>query len=268
MKSICNLGISLLVLFSAIGLQTAWAGERNNADLVHYDPVTDHLSIKASEVSQMTLLSHLALKTGLEVSYDEQADRLMTIELTAVPLLSGLKQLLRENSHILHYGKDKAGKKLLTGVIVLPEGKSDISSAHRLLKPEAEAFYHADRRAAMPAESTAQAYDHTQARWGARLAEMPPELQQQLQKLAEEKLAREQKQQAKQQKRAERQQKIEARRAERKNKEEQQAQQWHETLNPEQRAEWEQRQAQQEELRKAQKKELDKQVYQQLQSNQ
>ena len=86
MKFIYKPGIRLLVLFFAIGLQTTQAAEGNNTATLHYDPATDKLSITANEVSQMTLLRHLALKTGVEVSYDEQADHPVTIELTAVPL--------------------------------------------------------------------------------------------------------------------------------------------------------------------------------------
>lgn len=273
MKFIYKFSIKLLVLFFAIGLQTAQAGEGKNTTTLHYDPATDKLSITANEVSQMKLFRHLALKTGLEVSYDEQADHPVTIELTAVSLVSGLKQLLRDSSHILYYGKDEIGNKLLVGVIVLPAGKSDRSSARRLLKREDEATHHARRQASKPSDS--KVYDHTLARWGARLAMMSPEVQARLQKLAEEKLARELKKQAKQQKRADRKlkkaeknKKREERRAKRLLNQNPQRQQSQDEINPEQHAEWEQNQTQLNEQRQARKEELRQQVYQQLQNKQ
>lgn len=266
MKLIYKISIRLLALSLAIGSQTARATEGNDAISMHYNSVTDSLSIRANGASQMELLRRLALQTGLEASYDEQADQPMTIELTEVPLESGLKQLLRGTSHILSYGKDEAGKKLLVGVIVLPAGGSDPSTAHPLLKREAEANYHAGRKADKPAVSTDKVYDHTQARWGARMAEMPPEVQARLQRLTEEKLSREQRKETKQQKKIERLQERKERVAERKHQQvqEQPPQQWQDKLSPEQRAEWEQSQAQQEEQRKVRKEEQRQQIYQQL----
>jgi hypothetical protein len=205
----------LWLLLAAAGLQAAEAGETpapvaagkpvaevaprpsTVPSLLRYDGVADSLSVKAEAVSQKKLLRSLALQSGLEVIYDEEADRPLTITLEEVKLEPGLKQLLRGTNYILRYGKNAAGEPLLLGMIVLPAGKSDRSAARPLVTQDAEAVHHAKASAATPAAANP---GKGAERWQARLAELPPEVQAQLQKRAEEKLAREQ---ARREKRAE-----------------------------------------------------------------
>lgn len=155
---------------------------------VHYDRATDRLTITVQMVSLSKVLAHVGAASGIKVLMDPSAERSVTLSLRDQPLESGLKQLVRGLNYAMFFEKSPAvkgrssGAPLLVAIKVLPHGKQDESALAPLLTLEKEARARADSGAAIQNFST--------QRWQARMAKLPPEKRQRLEKQIREHRAR------------------------------------------------------------------------------
>jgi hypothetical protein len=203
---------------------------------VRYDKQRDTLSFAVEETSLKLLLTHIAMQSGIEVLFDERADRPVTVTFDQRPLPDALKNLLIGSSSVLRYERGDADQLLLIGVKVLPEGTTD-GNAQPLLHAAGEAFMHERDNRMLSAEEQ-EKKNLANERWQARLKEMPPAVREKVEQHAKERLdTLEQKSAERKASSAEKKAKREADKAERKAKREQEF----EALSPEEQALVEQR---------------------------
>ncbi|MDH5387462.1 MAG: hypothetical protein OEY06_03315 [Gammaproteobacteria bacterium] len=184
-----NLFLLKFLALLALGLITVQAevnaNEAGAVSKISYDRQTDDLSVTAEATTLKSVLGRIAQRTGIEVLFDDKADKPLSINIQSGSLEYGLKQILKGSNHMLSYSRDDKEKLLLIGVTVLPAGEQDSHQAKRLIGIEAEAYHRA--RAQLSHDQVAQ-MDKISERWQARLKEMPDELREALEKRTNERL--------------------------------------------------------------------------------
>lgn len=187
-----------------------------------YDKKGDKLSLNLKAAPLSKVLARVSLETGVGVLFDAEAERMVTIQMKDQPLEDGLKQLLKDVSHLFYYDnkKGKGGKEqlMLTEVRVLPKGKSDNSNLRPVVELEQEAFRRALEKGKV-SRPESKKLDYTSKRWQARLDSVPLAMRERLLKDAEDRAKKHQENEKKrEEQRAER---VAKREAERKAREQQ-----------------------------------------------
>ncbi|MCW8840384.1 MAG: hypothetical protein OQL05_10140 [Gammaproteobacteria bacterium] len=172
-------GLLMLALAFPLAASAQEQPDGSEAPRVVYDAEDDRFTLKARDASLKAVLQELSVSSGLEVLFDDEAERRISVSLEQVPLELGVKELLRGSSNIARYSKNEAGEHMLIGVVVLPEGKSDRSAARQLLAPQEEFTRHA--RSSRDGQAMPR-------RWQARVNEMPPERRKRMDKMAKMRL--------------------------------------------------------------------------------
>lgn len=109
-----------------------------------YDKQQDTLSLQVADTSLSTILLQVSRQTGMEVRIDPAAERKATVTVKALPLEKSIDRLLVGLNVLKEFkstGKGQNQKDMLIGIVVLPEGKSDPSSALRLMERDTELAY-------------------------------------------------------------------------------------------------------------------------------
>lgn len=229
---------TLLRLLAFIALSMAsvvQADETTPSTMVSYDKTTDQLSVTAQAVSLKLVLGKIALKSGIEVLFDDEADEPLTINIQSVPLENGVKQILKGRNHALRYDRNDKGKLLLIGAMILPAGGQDQERAKPLVAMDDEAYHRAKSQLSL---TQVEKLDAVNERWQARLSELPPERLQKIEERTAERLLNEAKQKERRIKRRE-ENKQERAKLEKERLERREARLQH--LNPDERAAYEQR---------------------------
>jgi len=179
----------LLSVQLAVGSQVCAAENeqpvnRPASPVINYDSVSDRLDIDVTDVSLKMLMTAIARDTGIEVLFDDAAERRLSVKLDAVALERGLKQILRGENYLLRYqqGSDPA---MLIGVMVLPSGEEETGKerARRIVSMEDEVYY---RTHYQKFTDHVKQRDLARQRWQSRMAELPAEVRDDLQRQADE----------------------------------------------------------------------------------
>jgi len=190
------------------------------------------------------VLVKIALKSGIEVLFDDEADEPLSISIQSVPLEDGVKQILKGRNHILRYDKNEKGKLLLIGAMILPAGEQDRGQAKRLMAMDDEAYYRAKSQLSL---EQVQQIDTANERWQTRLGELSPERRQMMEKHVSKLLLGDA---ARKQRRDKQKEKNKQNRAKREQERLEQREARLQKLDPDQRAAYEQRaEAAREEMR-------------------
>lgn len=113
---------------------------------VLYDKQHDTLSLQAKDMSLRDILLQITRQTGMDVRIDPTVERKTTLNLKPLPLEKSVDTLLAGLNVLKEFkttGKGDKQKDMLVGIVVLPEGKSDPSTALRLMERDAELAYRA-----------------------------------------------------------------------------------------------------------------------------
>ena len=230
--------LRLVAMFALSATISVQAEEATPSTIVSYDRANDHLSITADAASLKRVLGKIALKSGIEVLFDDAADEVLTINFQSLPLDDGVKQILKGRNHILSYDRDeKTNKSLLIGVMVLPAGEQDRGRAKRVMAMDDESYYRAKSQLSL---EQVQKIDMANERWQARLGKLPPDRVQEMEKRTAKRLLKDEK---RKEMRAKMKEKNEKKRAEQMAKQQKRQQTMLQKLDPEQRAIVEQRNA-------------------------
>ena len=237
----------LLRLLAFIALSMAsvvQADETAPSTVVSYDKTNDHLSVTAEAASLKRVLGKIALKSGIEVLFDDEADEPLSINIQSIALENGVKQILKGRNHILRYDRNEKGKLLLIGAMILPAGEQDTGRAKRLMAIDDEAYHRAKSQLSL---KQVQKIDRANERWQARLGELSPERRQVMEKRVSKRLLRDAKLK---ERRVKRNKKNKQERAKRKQERLERRETRLQHLDPDQRAAYEQRtEAAREEMR-------------------
>ena len=190
--------LQLLLLLSLSLTSTVQADQDIPPTLVSYDKIENLLTISAETASLKSVLNQIAAQSGIEVMFDEGADEPLSINIQSMPLKKALEQILRGNSHIMRYDRDKKGNSLLIGVMVLPKGQEDNSHASPLLNQNNEAYHYARKQAN---DTDSNGLD--EERWQARLAEMSSKQREQLEQYTAQRQTRKEEKEKRRQKQKE-----------------------------------------------------------------
>lgn len=113
---------------------------------VIYDKQQDTLSLQVADMSMSNILLQVSRQTGMDVRVDPTVERKTTLNMKPLPLETALDRMLSGLNVLKEFkttGKGKNQKDMLVGIVVLPEGKSDPSTALRLMERDAELAYRA-----------------------------------------------------------------------------------------------------------------------------
>lgn len=152
---------------------------------IKFDETEDLLSIKADQQSLKLVLDRIAYHSGLELLFNDLADKTISVNIQAKPLEKALKQILKGDNYLLRYQEQKQGKSLLIGVMVLPTGEENGKDTNRTQAIQDEAYHRT--RSALSLEKVQQ-MDVVTERWQARLSEMPDQTREKLIKHVESRL--------------------------------------------------------------------------------
>lgn len=227
--------------FAFIGIFTLLFAVAAHAEeampLVDYDQVNDTLSVEAKEASLKRVLTLVAMKSGVEVLFDERAEQPLSMTFENQPLKAGLENLLRQSNYAFRYSKADDGKMALVGVKVLPAGEEG-GEVVPLAHVAGGFFMHEKGNRMLSAEQIGQREEYNR-RWQARINELPPEVREKVTKHAKERLDEmERKKAAREQRSQEMKDRRESRRTERNTRRQERI----ESMTPEERAAYEARQ--------------------------
>lgn len=155
------------------------AGDKSLPLRVDYDSKSNQLVVIANDVMLKRVLANIALKTGMEILMDPDANRSISANLKDKPLEKSLKVLLRGTSYVFIYKKDRLGapgngktvsrQPALMAVRVLLSGENDTSKLQRVVALPSEALQHALATGGLAAQ-----------RWQERRNAMPKTVQEKL----------------------------------------------------------------------------------------
>ena len=177
--------LRLLAFLALVVTTTVQADENTSATRISYDKAADHLSVTAEAASLKLILGKIALQSGMEVLFDDAADETVSFKIQSVSLEDGVKQILKGRNHILSYDKNKQGKRLLVGAMILPAGEQDTGRAKRLITMDDEAYYRAQSQLSL---GQVQQIDMASERWQSRLSKMPPQRREAMEKRIHDRL--------------------------------------------------------------------------------
>ena len=239
--------LQLLAFITISSTTLLHAEETSPSKIVSYDKANDQLNVSAETVSLKRVLGKIAMKSGIEVLFDDKADEPLSINMQSVPLEHGIKQILKGRNYLLRYDRNEKDELLLIGAMILPAGEQDTGRAKRLVAIDDEAYRRAKSQLSL---KQVRKSDKANERWQARLGELPPERRQMMEKRVSERMLRDAKLKERRVKRKEENKQERAKRKQKRAKLEQERQTRLQHLDPDQRAAYEQRtEAAREEMR-------------------
>ena len=87
--------LQLLAFITISSTTLLHAEETSPSKIVSYDKANDQLNVSAETVSLKRVLGKIAMKSGIEVLFDDKADEPLSINMQSVPLEHGIKQILK-----------------------------------------------------------------------------------------------------------------------------------------------------------------------------
>ncbi len=131
--------------------------------VVEYDPNTDTLTVRANDVAFESLLRSVAAVTGIEIVFVARRglDRLVSADLSRIPLEEALAHLLRDFGNIIVHSSQNApnGQPRITRVLVGGDRVSRVASAELAERPGESRAERARRIADAVASSETPAED-------------------------------------------------------------------------------------------------------------
>ncbi len=161
-----------LAVFFLLGVMEVNSAEGLSPQKLQYDPNNDVLTLQVEQVSLKTVLSRIAMLSGIEVLMDPRVEQQVSVTIQNQPLEQGLKQLVRGMNSVFRYGESGStmgAKPLLVGLSLLPQSDADGQMLEPLLSMEGEAMLRT-----MTKRSQASDNRLVGQRWDQRLAQLPP----------------------------------------------------------------------------------------------
>lgn len=161
---------SLLYLVVLLCGSELWAATPVQNPQILYDIKQDQLSIQAQDVPLKTIMSRIALVSGIEVMIDPATDRNVSANFKDESLEEGIRRLTRGLNTIYQYSDRKPdARSLLISAQLLPMGKNDRSALVPVMSLEQEAVIRTMNQAGVAQKGT-----RLHQRWNLRLQNLPP----------------------------------------------------------------------------------------------
>lgn len=180
-KAYINTLLAMLLSFALV--ETSGANAVSQQTL-QYDPNNDELSVHVEQASLKTVLSRIAMLSGIEVLMDPRVEQQVSVEIEKQPLEAGLKQLVRGMNSVFRYGESASAqdsKPLLVGLNLLPQSEVDEQMLEPLLSIEGEAMLRT-----MTQRSQATDNRLVSQRWDQRLEQLPSDYRERIVSVAQE----------------------------------------------------------------------------------
>lgn len=165
-----------------LGLMSASSAAPKPTPSFEYNAARDTLNVNVNDTTLSRLLRQISLKSGLEILFDMEAERNISIHIKDQPMERALKRILRDTNYVMIFGK----KRLLVAVKVLPKGKQDSDSLKSVASLKSIGLVRAQDNHRTKKKGNHELSTYREQRWQSAMANLTPELKTKIEKFSKE----------------------------------------------------------------------------------
>jgi len=177
----------MVKLIFLLSLSVLSSISHSDAEWFYHDKKNNTYSINGVDVRPSSLFRSLSLHSGLEIKYDSELKEGLSLQFKEARLKNVIRYIDSEFSTFKQFSTDQFGREILISISVLPKGKLSSSNMIIAVDPIYEATVHEKGSVSGDAANV----------YVTRMEKLETKVRQQLEKLAQKNIDREEKQELK-----------------------------------------------------------------------